>query len=339
MALLINNITTTMVRNELGESTNSVGQLCISPSISMWSPKKPYSIVAPANAETDGLYPRVHGLWRLKNGAVIYKKPSGGASDPYRLGDFRGYRNSDAPPCRAEIISPSTMIEGFTANLRIKLHTGVINPTTLTDKTNPIKREMGEGYGGIAIAARGKSVGNIVSSNDVFSGDGTENTVQIDSNLFDLYYVQRTVEGTYTIVGGTAPYLIEDLSYRDAISVQPFGVEFGDIGFLWVDFGQPMGPIARLSIQLTNTTTSTRTATVVVTATLTNADGTRNISPPQGQITLEGGESGAYTANFTTQFVTQGSNTITGDIKLTYSGVQVGETKTFSRTFTASAPI
>src|SRR5690554_2916038 len=339
MAILINNVTTTMVRNELGESTNSVGELCTSSKIKMWSPKKPYSLIAPTNAETGGAYPRVHGLWRLKNGSIVYKKPSGGASDPYRLGDFRGYGITDTPPCWAEVISPSTMIEGFTANLKIKLHTGGISPTDITNRTNPVKRTMGEGYGGIAIAARGKSVGSTVSSNNVFSADGTENTVQIDSNLFDLYYVWRTIEGEYTIVGDTAPYLIEDLSYRDAISVEPFGVDLGDKGFRWIDFVSELGPDIWLSIGLTNTSNSTRIPTVVVTATLTNANGSRNISPPQGQITLEGGESGSYGVNLTTQFVTQGSNTITGDFKLYYSGVQVGETKTFSRTFTASAPI
>lgn len=338
MALPNNNITTSMVRNELGESTNNVGQLCTSNKIYKWSPKKPYSLIPPTDADMNKPYPPVDGLWRLQNGDVIYKKPSGGASDPYRLGDFRGYNHSAAPPCWAEVTGPSTIIEGSIEWITIKLHTGAINPTSITQKTNPIKRTMGEGYGGIAIAERGKSVGSIVSSDDVFSADGTAHTVRINSDLFDLYYVERTIEGEYVIVGGTAPYLIEDLSYRDAISVEPFGVEFGDVIFRWLDYTVDLGPDIWLRVELTNTTTSERTFTIVTTAILANNNGSQVIPPSQDVITLESGESMVYSVHLSTSFVTQGENTVSGNFKLTRSGIEVGY-KAFLNTFTASSPL
>lgn len=337
MALPNNNITTGMVRNELGENTNNVGELCTSNKIHKWSPNKPYSLIAPADAENKP-YPPVNGLWRLTNGDVIYKKPSGGASDPYRLGDFRGYNKSAAPPCWAEVEGSPTIVEGDIEWITIRIHTGAINPTSITGRTNPIKRTMGEGPGGIAIAERGKSVGSIVSSDDVFSADSTAHVVRINSELFDLYYVERTIEGEYVIVGGTKPYLIEDLSYRDAISVEPFGVEFGNVGFLWVDYGNPVGPSLRLTVQLTNTTTSERTFTVTTTATLTNATGSHNVSPSPEVITLEGGENISYVAILPTGSVTQGSNTVSGNFKLTRNGIEVGY-KAFLETFTASTPL
>lgn len=337
MALPNNNITTGMVRNELGENTNNVGQLCTSNKIHKWSPNKPYSLIAPAGAENKP-YPPVNGLWRLTNGDVIYKKPSGGASDPYRLGDFRGYNKSAAPPCWAEVEGSPTIVEGDIEWVTIRIHTGAINPTSITSKTNPIKRTTGEGYGGIAIAERGKSVGSQVSSDDVFSADSTAHVVRINSDLFDLYYVERRIEGTYHIVGGSKPYLIEDLSYRDAISVEPFGVEFGDVIFRWIDYTSDLGPDIWLRVELTNTATSERTFTVTVTATLTNNNGSQAIPPSQDVITLESGESMVYSVHLPTDFVTQGSNTVSGNFKLTRSGIEVGY-KAFLETFTASTPL
>lgn len=343
MALPNNNITTEMVRNELGENTNNVGQLCTSNKIHMWSPNKPYSLIPPTHAEMVKSSPSANGLWRLKDGAVVYKKPTGGASDPYRLGDFRGYNKSAAPPCWAEVVgSPTiTIVEGDIKWITIIIHTGPINPTSITDRTNPIKRTMGEGPGGIAFAERGKSVGSQVSSDNVFSADGTPHVVRIDSNLFDLYYVERRIEGTYHIVGGSKPYLIEDLSYRNAITVEPFGVVFENLGpgFLWLDYRDPDGPEITLFGLVTNTTTSKRTFSIVVTATLTNATGSHTVSPlPEEGITLEGGERRGYSFSLHTGFVTQGENTVSGNFKLIRSGIEVGY-KAFLHTFTASAPM
>jgi hypothetical protein len=333
MALPNNNITTTLVRNELGENTNNVGELCTSNKIHMWSPNKPYSLIPPTSAEMDRPSPPANGLWRLTDGAVVYKKPTGGASDPYRLGDFRGYNKSAAPPCYAEV-DQTTIVEGEIDWVTISIHTGPINPTSITEVTNPIKRTMGEGYGGIAIAERGKSVGSKVSSDNVFSADGTPHVVRIDSNLFDLYYVMRTIEGEYVIVGGTAPYLIEDLSYRDAITVEPFGVYFGNPTFRWIGYDVDLGPDIWITVPVTNGSPSKRSFGIDLTATLTNANGSRNISPYPGSMTLESGETKNYSVHLATDFVTQGENIVSGQFKLTRNGIEVGDPRGVQGIFT-----
>lgn len=337
MALPNNNITTTLVKNELGENTHNVGKLCTSNKIHMWSPNKPYSLIAPTSAEMDRPSPPVNGLWRLTDGAVVYKKPTGGASDPYRLGDFRGYNKSAAPPCWAEV-DPTTIVEGSIDWVTIRIYTGPINPTSITIATNPIKRTMGEGYGGIAIAERGKSVGSKVSSDDIFSADGTPHVVRVNSNLFDLYYVMRTIEGEYIIVGGTKPYLIEDLSYRNAITVEPFGVYFGNPTFRWLGYDVDMGPDIWIVVPVTNASPSKRSFGIDLTATLTNANGSRTISPYPGTMTLESGETKNYSVHLSTDFVTQGENIVSGQFKLTRNGIQVGDPRGVQGIFTARPP-
>ena len=101
MALPNKNITTTLVKNELGENTNNVGELCTSNKINMWSKRKPvrdpridipYSNVGRGS---DGMYGLVLPPWRGDDTLLTdYAKPRGAGgqySEPYRLGDFRGY--------------------------------------------------------------------------------------------------------------------------------------------------------------------------------------------------------------------------------------------------------
>lgn len=115
MALPTTNITTTMVRNELGESTNNVGKLCTSSKINAMSIYKPvgekipqdeydgiqnYGIRKPFNTVSDytfGEFPiyRIGVLTNISN-PWVYDRPIGGASSAYRLGDFRGYEHNKA---------------------------------------------------------------------------------------------------------------------------------------------------------------------------------------------------------------------------------------------------
>ena len=99
-------ITTTLVANELGVSTHSVSQLCTSSNINIFSKYKP---VKWPYTNVDGVTDR----WRSVNGncGILvpdatslpssgpmakwqHDKPRGGSSEPYRLGDFRGYNHS-----------------------------------------------------------------------------------------------------------------------------------------------------------------------------------------------------------------------------------------------------
>ena len=94
MALPNSNISVAMVRDELGASTNDVGQLCIHPNINKWSRWKPMSIPLPTL--TDNQRANYSGFKiDFLTKELLYDKPTGGANSPYRLEDFRGY-NRDA---------------------------------------------------------------------------------------------------------------------------------------------------------------------------------------------------------------------------------------------------
>lgn len=102
MALPNSNITTGMVRNELGATTNNVGELCVHPNINMWSRRKPvrdFRKEVPVNevgmGDNCGLEIPV---WTGDDTKITtYRRPgtwvdkTGQHKTPFRLGDFRGY--------------------------------------------------------------------------------------------------------------------------------------------------------------------------------------------------------------------------------------------------------
>jgi hypothetical protein len=114
MALPSSNITTAMVANELGEGTNNVVDLCTSDEINMWSRCKPVPMsaaerltnlnhwqrgadgmsglsVSPVSGSTLDFLKTRANVENIANRRWTYRKPSGGALEPYCLGDFRRY--------------------------------------------------------------------------------------------------------------------------------------------------------------------------------------------------------------------------------------------------------
>ena len=116
MALGTTNISTTLVGNAIGVSSNDVGTLCSSTLINKWSKYKPVAYPA---INTDSIIdwwkssrssydvgyinlcgiriPTVENLSQTNN---IWEAdpPRGGATEPYRLGDFRNYQHNSIPP-------------------------------------------------------------------------------------------------------------------------------------------------------------------------------------------------------------------------------------------------
>ncbi|WP_430811262.1 MULTISPECIES: hypothetical protein [unclassified Carboxylicivirga] len=89
-------ITTTMVRNALGASSNKVTDLCSSSNINRYSKRKPirYESSNPdkwysGNDNWYSLY--VPGYNGTDTQEWSYRKPLGGVDSPYRMGHFRGY--------------------------------------------------------------------------------------------------------------------------------------------------------------------------------------------------------------------------------------------------------
>ena len=96
------------VKAVLAETANSVGELCTSPKINKWSKCKPIIFDKVGNVSIPDMVTRKCGFYipfktslseivsfYRANGMNDYKweyrKPTGGISSPYRLGDFRNY--------------------------------------------------------------------------------------------------------------------------------------------------------------------------------------------------------------------------------------------------------
>ena len=178
------NITTSIVRSALGENNNNVGLLCRSSNINMWSKRKP--VIYPANS-TDGVadwwrsadnncgiyVQKVNGLDELPEltGSVwSYIPPTGGASAPYRLGDFRNYEHNSTIPF--DILLPKYIITGSSGNVvKLRVLTVGSNNLTLTDI-------VGNKYFGVYIK-KGSTIKATTATTLVSSG---ENTISLDGS-------------------------------------------------------------------------------------------------------------------------------------------------------------
>lgn len=106
MALPNDKITTTLVGNTLGSSSRDVGTLCTHPNINKWSKNKPISVNKIEGLTSDDRLGVDYGLvppatktnyTPVYSANWVYNKPTGGASSPYRIGDFRGYEHLATP--------------------------------------------------------------------------------------------------------------------------------------------------------------------------------------------------------------------------------------------------
>lgn len=101
------------VHDTLGDSSYDLGTLCKSSKINPWSKYKPIACADsywPQGADGNyGLTPKVLSsrsnvatVYDGVNNGWTYTKPTGGASSPFRLGDFRGYYHDAMKGCRIE---------------------------------------------------------------------------------------------------------------------------------------------------------------------------------------------------------------------------------------------
>lgn len=223
------NISTTLVRNTLGEDNNDVGLLCTSNNINIWAKYKPHSLTVPSGVENDGQ--KDHGLYRRSDTkAITYARPAGGASDPYRIGDFRQYNHSANPPIRFNftevreintdqvLTAPYQFIIGFRYQFTFQILLGDILPSEIHSNTVETKNtDTGGGYGGISLFS-GLSADAFQerTSSEVFSGGSTGNVISLicegaGLNGFHFDYCQFDGTDTYQNIG----WKMEDQSYRD----------------------------------------------------------------------------------------------------------------------------
>ena len=107
------------LKNLFGEGSGDLATLCTSPKINVWAKYKPTVFPSPFPDDwykaKDGNYginitvengknnwkDLVAEYSKANNGyGTLYDKPTGGASSPFRLGDFRGYFHNANPEVR-----------------------------------------------------------------------------------------------------------------------------------------------------------------------------------------------------------------------------------------------
>lgn len=120
MALPNSNITTGLVKNAIGASTNNVGGLCVHTSVNKWSKWKPvrwnkvdgitsanlvainYGLVYNSYANIGA----VKAAYEANEEVMTYAKPRGSLyNEPHRLGDFRNYEHSSISPIAGAFVT------------------------------------------------------------------------------------------------------------------------------------------------------------------------------------------------------------------------------------------
>lgn len=142
-----------MVRNALSYPSTDLGTLCSCDKINMWSKYKPvrynFTTIRPSNwwKAQDGncgiYYPSFNNYLGVKNvwddnlNGWVYQKPTGGASQPFRLGDFAGYAHEARNPIGGFFVSPDEVQPGgFLASYaQISIYSGSSYQTSLWQKT------------------------------------------------------------------------------------------------------------------------------------------------------------------------------------------------------------
>lgn len=231
MALPDTNISTTLVGQTLGSGSRDVGTLCTHPNINKWSKWKPVRSNKVKGLTVTDMENLSSGLSRLDMYEVVYLKPTGGASSPYRLGDFRNYNHAAIPPVNIEIVqiteqstgqvltAPYTFLYGFNYLIDFKLPiAGEIDPATLHPRTIRVKNTLGDG-GLTFVSGVNDEVSRLPSQ--VFSAPSgntlLSQTITIDpnGNSYPLRMQYCTYDGGNYL---TLPFAVEDMSVFDSFT-------------------------------------------------------------------------------------------------------------------------
>ena len=168
MALANGKITAPVSINDLkslfGEGSGDLATLCTSQKINVWAKYKPTVFPSPFPDDwykaKDGNYGlnitvdnRVSSWSALvaeyskpKNGySNIYIRPSGGATSPYRLGDFRGY-NHNAKPEISDYLAATNYIEDSPISLSVAYNAITVDGDQVSYKDVEVYKGLYFGY-------------------------------------------------------------------------------------------------------------------------------------------------------------------------------------------------
>lgn len=225
MPLTTTGITTTIVKNAIGEATNNIGNICRNSNINKWSKYKPvrYSDVAPnrsgsnwwkANDGNCGLnipnYSTLAAMFTaLRNNIIMwdYLKPSGGATQPFRIADFGGYEHSAQPPLVPLQLNNTYYRTLGTMGTALDLRVQSSNELSINDLGDTYN--LGNMYFGVALCQQGTSGYKYMTESITMSAGGGGINVPISSEL-----------GTYEVVYFLAQN--KKLSFSDPDIVNTF---------------------------------------------------------------------------------------------------------------------
>lgn len=195
------------VKSVLGEPSNDIATLCKSAKVNMWAKYKPtcYPSPFPDNwyEARDGNYgisiPRYYTLESLYNAYFIggdekhdngysYERPSGGSTEPYRLGDFRGYNSKATSPISGFYATARATTNGYVSGACGFRQLSVGDDDRVNLKDIGITKDC---YFGFALFKNGKPVYFRTESNTVSNGSFH---VQIGGNGSNL------ATGTYVAI-------------------------------------------------------------------------------------------------------------------------------------------
>lgn len=139
MALPNSNISTSLVGNTIGSGSRDVGTLCTHPDINKWSKWKPVVSNKVTGMTAQDMADSQFGLsipffssradlisfyTSTPAGTWAYAKPTGGASSPYRLGDFRNYEHAATRFYNVSIPNQEVGTGGVTVQLMPAFNSG-----------------------------------------------------------------------------------------------------------------------------------------------------------------------------------------------------------------------
>lgn len=177
MALPNSNISTSLVGETLGASSRDVGTLCTHPSINKWSKWKPISLNKVTGLTIADLQSADFGLTRPVNNnnyqsvigvKWIYNKPTGGASSPYRLGDFRNYdKNAFAIITVPDSVSFNRS-SASTYSYQVAINRGGASSTSIG--IDDFTTAIGNMYAGVVVVKGGSTY--MVTATDTLANSG-----------------------------------------------------------------------------------------------------------------------------------------------------------------------
>lgn len=168
MSLANNKITAPVsvddVKSLLGESSNDLATLCKSSKINVWAKYKPtdynaafsdnwskgkdgnYGLNITVDNRVSSWSALVAEYSKANNGySNIYKRPSGGATSPYRLGDFRGY-NHKAKPEISDYLAATNYIEDSPISLSVAYNVITVDGDQVSYKDVEVYKGLYFGY-------------------------------------------------------------------------------------------------------------------------------------------------------------------------------------------------